>query len=217
MWTVLPYQGAVRAALVNFKDNGRRDLAGVLAPVLTEALLAGLLGSGHRCGGPIIIVPAPSARGNVRRRGDRPLVLLARGALGSLPREVRPPLVQALRLRRAVADQAGLDSGGRAANLSGAMTVTPRWRPQVRGACCVVVDDVITTGATLAEAARALFQSGAADVLAVTVAATRRHTDRPAEGHRRPATPRSEPVRNVPSQVRGATGVAPLSFPREPG
>jgi predicted amidophosphoribosyltransferase len=190
---VLPYQGAARAALVNFKDNGRRDLVEVLTPVLTEALLAGLLAGGPLPGGPlsgdplpsgqlpdgpVIVVPAPSARGNVRRRGDRPLELLARGALRSLPRPMRPPLVQALRLRRPVADQAGLDSRGRAANLSGAMTVPPRWRPRLAGARCVVVDDVITTGATLAEAARALWEFGAVDVLAVTVAATRRHTAR---------------------------------------
>lgn len=175
VWSVLPYQGAVRMALVNVKDNGRRDLIPVLAPVLTEALLAGLL-AGR--GGRVVVVPAPSAASNVRRRGDRPLDLLARSALRQLPPGVRPPLVPALRLRRPVADQAGLDSIHRAANLSGAMTISRRSRPQLAGACCVIVDDVITTGATLAEAARVLGQAGADDVLAVTIAATARHTAR---------------------------------------
>ena len=183
VWTVLAYDGPVRAALVNWKDNGRRDLVRVLAPPLTEALLAALLapaasaGGGGRAGaraGAPVVVPTPSGRSNVRRRGDRPLHLLTRACLDPLPTSERPRLVDALRLRRAVADQAGLDSLGRASNLRGAMALRPAASALVVGARCVVIDDVVTTGATLAEAARALRSGGAAEVVAVTVAATRR-------------------------------------------
>lgn len=181
VWSVLPYQGAVRAALTNWKDNGRRDLAQVLSPVLAEAVLAGLLaharpGTAATAQGPVV-VPVPSGRANVRRRGDRPLQELTRRALRSLPPATRPPLVPALRLTRTVQDQSGLHSGARATNLRGAMAVEQPARKAVQGARCLVVDDVITTGATLAEAARALRAAGALDVVAVTIAATRRRGD----------------------------------------
>jgi predicted amidophosphoribosyltransferase len=80
-----------------------------------------------------------------------------------------------------VADQAGLGSAERAVNLSGAFEVVPgpaaRPRPSDRGlgaVAVVLVDDVVTTGTTLAEAARALRAAGAEPSAAVTVAATRR-------------------------------------------
>ncbi|USQ78717.1 ComF family protein [Ornithinimicrobium faecis] len=172
VWTVLPYVGPVRAGLVNWKDNGRRDLAEVLAPVLAEGLLRALL----TCDSVPVVVPAPSGRANTRRRGDHPLAGLARAALRRLPPDSRPALVPALRLARTVADQAGLDSRHRAANLAGAMVVPTPAARRVRGVSCLLVDDVITTGATIVEAARALRAAGVRDVVAVTLAATHRRT-----------------------------------------
>ena len=182
---MVPYDGAARSCLTNWKDNGRRDLARVLAPVLTEAVLAALLAhAGQDAGRPKarghpprdswVVVPVASGRANVRRRGDRPLLDLARRALHPLPPQLRPPVVPALRLVRRVADQAGLHSSARAANLLGAMTVAASAAQAVDGVRCLVVDDVITTGATLVEAARALRAAGADQVVAATVAATRR-------------------------------------------
>lgn len=78
--------------------------------------------------------------------------------------------VQALEHRRRVADQAGLTASDRAANLAGAL----RARFDLRGQRVIVVDDVITTGATLAEAARALRAAGAEVPAAAVVAATGR-------------------------------------------
>ena len=175
VWTVLPYAGPVRTGLVNWKDNGRRDLTDVFAPVLTEALLGALLA----CGTEPVVVPAPSGRANIRRRGDQPLASLTRSALRRIPTGARPQLVPVLRLGRAVADQAGLDSRRRVANLAGAMTVFPGSTRRLAGLTCLLVDDVITTGATIAEAARALRAAGARDVLAVTLAATHRQADPP--------------------------------------
>ena len=71
---------------------------------------------------------------------------------------------------RAVADQAGLDAAERAANLGGA----PAARRPLDGLPVVVVDYVMTTGATLVEAARALREAGAAVRGCAVVAATRR-------------------------------------------
>jgi predicted amidophosphoribosyltransferase len=74
-------------------------------------------------------------------------------------------------------DQAGLSAGARAANLDGALVVRPAWAAQVVAAPIVLVDDVVTTGATLAEAARALRVAGAGPVVAAVLVATPRRVD----------------------------------------
>jgi len=171
----------VRAALVAFKDSDRRDLVVVLAPLLTGSIVAALAGdprlrivlaSGN---GPVFAIPVPSSPAAVRRRGDSPLELLTREAVrqaGLSEREL--VLAPALRLRRRVADQAGLGHIQRAENLERAIEVQRRWRASVQGVNVLLVDDVLTTGATLMEAARALRSAGASHVAAATVAATQR-------------------------------------------
>ena len=181
-WAAGPYDAAARVALVAFKDGDRRDLVAVLAPMLSEAMAAALAGDPYlravlsSGNGPVFVVPVPSSPSAVRRRGDAPLELLTGAAVrevGLTPRELI--VSPALRLRRRVADQAGLDHRQRANNLERAMQVQPRWRASIRGVTCLLVDDVLTTGATLVEAARALRAGGAAHVAAATVAATQRH------------------------------------------
>ena len=164
-----------------FKDDDRRDLVAVLAPMLSGAMAAALAGDpGLRAvlasgSGPVFVVPVPSSPAAVRRRGDAPLELLTRSAVRDLGLSERELLVSpALRLRRQVADQSGLDHGQRAANLERAMEVQPRWRASIYGVTALVVDDVLTTGATLTEASRALRNGGAGHVAAATVAATQR-------------------------------------------
>ena len=83
-----------------------------------------------------------------------------------------------------MADQARLDRGARAANLAGAIEVSRRWRQVVRGSTCVLVDDVVTTGATMAEATRALRAVGAGHVVAAAVAATPRRVTPALVAHR---------------------------------
>jgi predicted amidophosphoribosyltransferase len=176
------YAGALAAAVHAFKDEDRRDLLGLLAPLLAAALEQALArdeacrSALARRAGPVLVVPAPSRATARRRRGDAPTARLARAAVaGFAPDEVR--IADVLRLRGRVRDQATLGAEARFANLAGAARVVRRG-PPVGGACCVVVDDVVTTGSTLVESARALRAAGAAHVVAATVCATARHAAR---------------------------------------
>lgn len=193
-WSASPYDAAARAALVAFKDGERRDLVAVLAPMLSAAVAAALAGDQwlravmESANGPVFVVPVPSSPAAVRRRGDAPLELLTRVAVRGVGLSERDLIVApALGLRRRVADQAGLDHRQRADNLEWAMRVRPRWRAGLGGATCLLVDDVLTTGATLVEAARALRAGGAAHVAAATVAATQRRGIPAGLGVRRPS------------------------------
>lgn len=172
------YDGVSARLVRAFKDGDRRDLLDPLARLLAEAVDRSLAGLGGQGALPVVMVPVPSAPAAIRRRGDSPTVLLARRCEQLLgPGLVCLPV---LRMARGTADQAGLGRGGRLANLEGAMRVT---RPErVRGRCCVLVDDVLTSGATLSEGRRALLAAGAARVLLAVAM----------------ATPRRSPVRGLP-------------------
>ncbi|MDV3220038.1 ComF family protein [Intrasporangium sp.] len=188
------YTGPLRVGIRAWKDAGRRDLDRILSRLLRDALGTALDESGWPPG-PVLVVPVPSSARAERLRGDRPLERIARLALVGLGDErrdtgVRPvgPL-PALRHRRVVADQAALGAAGRRANLHTSMAVTARSARIVGGRRCILVDDVLTTGSTLAESARALRQAGAVDVRAAVIAATpRRAPGHPARAERgRPA------------------------------
>ena len=124
----------------------------------------------------------PSRRATVRQRGHDPLLRMttvAADVAATAPAGARAeplPVASLLRHRRRVADQAGLGAAERAATLADALEVHPRRLVEVRGRTVVVVDDVLTTGATLAEATRALTAAGAHVVGAAVVAATTRRT-----------------------------------------
>ncbi|PZF80902.1 ComF family protein [Jiangella anatolica] len=110
---------------------------------------------------PVVLIPVPSSPAAVRRRGHDPVLRTARRAAATLHRSGQQATVLAgLRHRRRVADQAGLDRRQREHNLHGAFAVTQAARRRSLGACVVVVDDIVTTGATLREATRALDEAG---------------------------------------------------------
>ncbi|MGB9378624.1 MAG: ComF family protein [Mycobacteriales bacterium] len=167
--SVAHYDGSVRAALIAYKERGRRELGRPLGAALAASVGAGLTPGDA---GPVLLVPVPSQPHAVRRRGADTTRTLALEAARQLRRRgVATRVVACLRLCRETTDSAGLNAADRAVNLSGAMTsqLIP-WRD----GSVVAVDDLLTTGATLTEAARALRVAGRPVRSAAVVAATTR-------------------------------------------
>ena len=176
-WAVSPYAGPVREALVAHKERGRLALARPLGDALARSVAAaGAALPGASAG--LVLVPVPSARAATRRRGHDPLGRLARRAAYVLRRSGRPAVVvPVLTLDRRVADQAGLAAAARAANLRGAHRARERHLVRLHpDVAIVVVDDLVTTGASLVEATRVLRVAGLTSVSAAVVAATPRRS-----------------------------------------
>ncbi|MFT4136021.1 ComF family protein [Microbacterium sp.] len=156
--SAVAFDGVAARILRAFKEDGRTPLARPLGQAL-----AAVVAEPPRAGGgtDAVVVPVPSSRAALRRRGYPIAELLARRG-GLQPQRLLLPA-------RAAADQRGLHRAERLRNLAGTMRAR-----QVRGLRVIVVDDVVTTGATLGEAVRALRAAGATVVAAATVAATPR-------------------------------------------
>ncbi|MFC7486714.1 ComF family protein [Knoellia sp. CPCC 206453] len=178
-WVSGEASGALRAVVTAYKDENRRDLRRTLgarlAPALRAALGDNVSARQALRGRGLVVVPVPGSPRARRRRGDVPLLPLVTSAVVGLGGRV--VVANVLSATRVTRDQSALDAGERASNLAGAMTVRARHRLVLEGAVCVVVDDLVTTGATLAEAARALRDAGAGEVLAAAIGATRKRVE----------------------------------------
>ncbi len=196
------YHGTVPAVLLAFKNHGHVDLlapvSAALAGVLHEAMSEF---AAHRSeAAPVVIVPVPSRGASRRKRGYDPLALLLGGLrrTGSLPagtlllpavRQVPFPVRVASDLADGGAPtrlwatartllpglssgQKGLGRRRRRFQVSRSMQVVPRARATLAGAWCVIVDDVLTTGATIGEMHRVLSEHGGRVLGAVVIAAT---------------------------------------------
>lgn len=230
--------GSVRALVVAWKDRGRTDCTQLLAATMSEVARHGAAAVpvDRLAGREVWVVPAPSTRSAVRRRGREHTAELARAAVEALRETWGPGAVDAdtggrpradgrraaratgeVRLVRALshargrtADQTGLGARARGRNLAGALRVRRVTGPAAdagSGAACVLVDDVLTTGATLAECARALGAAGHEVVLGLVLAAT--PTTAPAadppraprpspRSHREPPQPPGADARHAP-------------------
>ncbi|WP_406265156.1 ComF family protein [Nocardia sp. NBC_00881] len=154
-WALGPYRGPGRRAVLAAKEQRRRDLAEPLG-----AALAGGLARLRSWDRPLALVPAPSKASAARRRGGDPMLRTAHAAARWLPDS---RVVSVLRVWRGVRDSVGLTPGERVHNLRGRVTTVPACAPEwgmPKNAEVVVVDDVLTTGATARESVRALARVG---------------------------------------------------------
>lgn len=147
----------------HFKFHAALDLAPALAQRLLEA---------HRLGdlpAPTLILPIPLSAARLRERGYNQSWELARRIAASL----QCPADARLLLRmRDTPHQIALPRDRRDANVRGAFAIEPLRRAELQGRDVTLIDDVMTTGATLAEASRVLLQAGAASVQVWVVART---------------------------------------------
>ncbi|HVK29118.1 MAG TPA: phosphoribosyltransferase family protein [Nocardioides sp.] len=175
-YAVGDYDGTLRALVLAHKERRvlalARPLGGLLAASVAQALADARVAEG------VVLVPVPSRPRAVRERGHDPTFAMVRAAAAALRRDHDVVTARLLRVRPGLVDQAGLDAAARAANLSGSMAVSAeavrRLARRRSRAHVVVCDDVLTTGATLREAQRALEAVGLPVLAAATVAATRR-------------------------------------------
>ena len=157
------YAGARRNAIVAVKEHGRADLirplGAALGGGLRQLLTWGVIDL------PVTVVPAPTRRLAARRRGGDPVTRMALAATAENPHAT---VVQALRMTALVRDSVGLSSAARQRNVAGRVRLS---RPSAGLAGDVlVVDDIVTTGATAAESVRTLQTTGARVVAVLALA-----------------------------------------------
>ncbi|MHA6667397.1 ComF family protein [Homoserinimonas sp. A447] len=157
--SALDYSGTVRQVILALKEQGRTDVAGALAAPLRSALHAAAA---------LAEVPSPElalvppSRSSFRRRGYDPVALLVRKAGFASSAVLRPS--------RSTLQQKSLNLESRSVNLAGSLYAVSA----LGGRTFILVDDVMTTGATLSEASRAIREAGGQVVCAATLAHTAR-------------------------------------------
>ncbi|GEL97694.1 ComF family protein [Cellulomonas terrae] len=169
VWTLSDCTGPVRRAVIAWKDRGRLDLTRPFAAALASAA-AGL--SADVGAGTLLVVPSPSTAAARRRRGGNVVDALAAGVADGLARRGVAAGVAPVLARARGQDQVGLGARARARNLAGQVRVPARHATGLAGRRVLVVDDVLTTGATLAACRSALERAGAQVIGAVTLAST---------------------------------------------
>ncbi len=156
------YSGPARACLHALKYDGELRLVEVLAEQMAARWTRAGIGGD-------ILVPVPVHAARLRQRGFDQAELLAR-AVG---RELKLPVATALERASKTVAQHALSRRARAANVGGAFAVKASSRHEVNGRWVVLIDDVVTTGATFSGCARALYDAGAAAVSGLALARER--------------------------------------------
>jgi predicted amidophosphoribosyltransferase len=171
--TLGDYHGVLRELVLSYKDRGRPRLARPLGRLLGR-VVASLVA------GPVVLVPVPDTPAAARARHGDHLRRLARPAVAGLRAAGQPAVLAGPLRARPRPDSAGLDSAARAAEAARALRPRPlrlaglRQRVARTREPVVLLDDVVTTGATLAAAAARLVDAGVPVAGAAVLAATQR-------------------------------------------
>lgn len=157
--SALYYEDTVREALLRYKFQGSSGYAGTFGRLLADCIRAELRGQYD------LISWVPLSRERLRERGYDQAMLLAQAAA----LELQDVAVSTLDKVRNAEKQSGVGSAEkRRANISGAYRVADA--ELIQGRRILLIDDIVTTGATLSECARTLLEGGAAEVVCATVA-----------------------------------------------
>ena len=156
------YNGPARSCVHALKYDGERRLVDPLATIMADRWARAGIGGD-------ILVPVPVHAARKRQRGFDQAELLARGVGARL----RLPVVPGVRRSTKTTAQHALGRGARASNVGHAFAIDPQHAHAVRGAWAVLIDDLTTTGATLAGCAAVLYDSGAVAVSALALARER--------------------------------------------
>lgn len=166
------YEGGIREAILRYKFNGLFSYAPVLA-----RLIAKEVGAAVGCGEilpPEVVTFVPVSKKRRRKRGYDQAELLAR----AVARALGLPLVKALEKTVDTPAQSTLDEKTRKANVVGAFRVRPEAAAEIAERHVLLIDDVLTTGATLAEAAKTVAYLLPGSIVCAAVAQTRSKTQK---------------------------------------
>ena len=147
-----PYEGRLKALVLRYKFQAQLGLGEVLHALLRQSLAY------HKAPGHDLIVPMPLHPRRLRQRGFNQSLELARGISGGRFGQLEPRAVTRI---RDTPPQHTLPRADRLHNLSGAFLAEPGL---VQGRSVLLVDDILTTGATVHAASRALLRCGATRV-----------------------------------------------------
>lgn len=159
--SVVPYEGIFRDLVYNFKYKGQKELARPLGTLMAYRVKS--LGITGRIG---IVVPIPLYPGREMERGYNQSLLLAKVVAEQLQ---KPLWSEVLVRKKFLTPQTQLGRKERLKNLTGAFEYSQS--KQVKGSSILLVDDIVTTGATLLSCANALQKAGAREIYGVTWAA----------------------------------------------
>ncbi len=186
------YEGPMQSLLLEYKERGAYRLAGPLGEHLGRTVAAALLRRGTPPGTPVVIIPVPATAAARRERHGDHMTRLGRRAVRSLRGAGWPAALGHALSALPKADSSHLSADARALAAVTAFRVRPAHARRIAtaayaGARVVVIDDILTTGSTMAAVATILDRSGIPVHAAATLAATRRKrksTDRGTEVQR---------------------------------
>lgn len=169
VYALAGYTDPARALVLSYKERGRRELVKPLGRALASGVVA-LHGDRE-----IWLVPVPSRRAAAMSRGGSHMLRLAGSAAASLAASgTAAGVAPALRMAAGTRDSVGLSASARVANLAGRIRPDPAGFPPP-GAALVLVDDVVSTGATVAACTRILRRAGFSVDAVLALTATNGH------------------------------------------